>query len=64
MVIYENLAVYKSSFDLCKYFENIVKNFNKGHKFTIGADLKNKSRQIAMQVIRGNISNNKILYKS
>lgn len=56
MVIYENLAIYKSSFDLCVYFEKIVKNFDKGHKFTIGADLKNKSRQIAMQVIRANSS--------
>ena len=41
MVIYENLAVYKSSFDLCVYYEKIVKNFDKGHKFAIGADLKN-----------------------
>ena len=56
MVIYENLAIYKSAFDLCVYFEKIVKNFDKGHKFTIGADLKNKSRQIAMQVIRANSS--------
>ena len=56
MVIYENLAIYKSSFDLCVYFEKTVKNFDKGHKFAIGADLKNKSRQIAMQVIRANSS--------
>ena len=60
MIKYENLAVYKSAFDLCVYFEKIVKNFDKGHKFTIGSDLKSKSRQIAMQVIRANISNTKI----
>ncbi|HOZ35397.1 MAG TPA: four helix bundle protein [archaeon] len=60
MVSYENLGVYKSSFDLCVYFEKIVKNFNKGNKFTIGADLKNKSREIAMQVVRANISSTKI----
>ena len=60
MVNYENLAVYKSAFDLCVYFEKIVKNFGKGHKFTIGADLKNKSREIAIQVVRANISNTKI----
>ena len=59
MVIYENLAVYKSAFDLCVYFEKIVKNFDKGHKFAIGADLKNKSRQIALQVIRANNSQKK-----
>jgi hypothetical protein len=60
LVNYENLAVYKSSFDLAVYFEKIVKNFDKGNKFTIGTDLKNKSRQIAMQVIRANVSNKKI----
>ena len=59
MVIYENLAIYKSSFDLCVYFEKTVKNFDKGHKFAIGADLKNKSRQIALQVIRANNSQKK-----
>jgi hypothetical protein len=59
MIQYENLAVYKSSFDLCVYFEKIVKNFNQGHKFTIGPDLKNKSREIAIQVVRANLSNTK-----
>ena len=53
---HDNLPIYKSSFDLCVYFEKIVKNFDRYHKYTIGTDLKNKSRQIALQIIRTNIS--------
>jgi hypothetical protein len=53
---YDNLPAYKSSFDLCIYFEKITKNFDRYHKYTIGADLKNKSRQIALQIIRANVS--------
>jgi hypothetical protein len=53
---YDNLPIYKSSFDLVVYFEKIVKNFDRYHKYTIGTDLKNKSRQIALQVIRANTS--------
>ena len=61
MIQYENLPIYKSSFDLAVYFEKIVKNFDRYHKFAIGLELKNKSRQIVLQVIRTNVSNNKVV---
>lgn len=59
MAYYENLMIYKSSFDLCIYFEKIVKKFDKYHKYTIGAELKNISRKITLQVIKANLSLNK-----
>ena len=52
MVSYENLPLYKSAFDLAVYFEKIVKNFDRYHKYTLGTDLRNQSRLIAKQVMR------------
>jgi hypothetical protein len=54
MVHYTNLPIYKSTLDLAIYFEKIVKNFDRYHKYTIGSDLRNKSREIATQVMRIN----------
>jgi hypothetical protein len=60
MVHYTNLPIYKASFDLAIYFEKIVKNFERYHRYTLGADLRNKSRQIATQVMRINAFDNKL----
>lgn len=54
MVTYDNLPIYKSALDLAIYFEKIVKHFDRYHKYTIGTDLRNKSRDIATQVMRSN----------
>lgn len=59
---YDNLPIYKSSFDLCVYFEKIVKNFDRYHKYAIGTDLKNKSRQIALKITHANLSKSKTTY--
>jgi hypothetical protein len=57
---YDNLNVYKTSLDISVYFEKIVFNFDKNHKYSIGLDLKNKARQISLQVIRANTSKTKL----
>lgn len=54
MARYEHLPIYKSALDLCVYFEKIVKNFSKYNKYTIGSDLRNKSREILCKIIRIN----------
>lgn len=51
---YEELQVYKSAMDLAVYFEKIVKHFDREHKFTIGADLKNLSRSVLILVAKAN----------
>lgn len=40
--------------DLVIYTENIVRNFSRYNKYTLGSDLRNKSRQIACQIMRAN----------
>ena len=52
MASYENLPLYKATFDLAVYFEKIVKHFDRYHRFTLGQDLRNQSRLIAKQVMR------------
>jgi hypothetical protein len=51
---YENLPVYKKAQDLAVYFETLVRNFEKYHKYTIGADFRNLSRRILILVAKAN----------
>jgi len=53
---YENLPIYKSAMDFCVYIETIVKSFDKYHKYTIGGDLRDYSKQILFLIHRANIS--------
>ena len=36
----EHLPIYKSAYDLCLYLEQVVHNFARYHKYTLGADLR------------------------
>jgi len=38
---YEHLPIYKKAFDLQVFFERIVKNFGRYHKYTHGTALRN-----------------------
>lgn len=51
---YENLPVYKKARDLAVYFENIVKHFDKHHKYAVGSDLRNMSRRILILIAKSN----------
>jgi hypothetical protein len=59
MAKYDYLPIYKRSFDLCIYFEKFVKGFSRYDKYVLGTDLRNKSRQIACQIMRANSLPNK-----
>jgi len=47
MARYEHLKIYKKAMEIALYFEKIVRNFSRCNKCTIGADLRNKGREIA-----------------
>ena len=51
---YENLPVYKKSLDLAVYFDKIVCNFAKRHKYTLGAKLNNLSCDILLLIAKAN----------
>ena len=52
--LYENLRVYKKSLELVAYFENTVRHFDRYHKYTVGTDLRNLSREILTLVAKAN----------
>ena len=35
----EHLPIYKVSYDLCLYIEQVVRGFSRYHKYTLGTDL-------------------------
>jgi hypothetical protein len=51
---YENLPVYKKALDLAVHFENVVRGFDKYHKYTVGTDLRNISRRILVLTAKAN----------
>jgi len=60
MAHYEHLPIYKSALDLCIYFEKIVKNFDRHHKYVIGTDLRRLSIEAVVLVIKANDARDKI----
>ena len=59
MGLHENLTIYKKALDLAVYFENIVGNFSKYHKYTVGSDLRNISKEILLLIAKANASKDK-----
>ena len=54
MARYEHLPIYKKAMDLTIYFEKIVRNFSRYHKYTLGSELREKSRQVVQLIIKAN----------
>jgi four helix bundle protein len=50
----EHLPIYKSAYDLCLYFEQVVKNFSRYHKYSLGADLRDGAREVLKLIVRAN----------
>ncbi|MEA3560517.1 MAG: four helix bundle protein [Candidatus Omnitrophota bacterium] len=57
--LYENLPIYKKALELVVYFEKIVRNFSKYHKYTVGTELRDSSRKILKLVVKANSTRNK-----
>ncbi len=54
MGYYESLPAYKKSLELTVYIESIVRGFERYHKYTTGADLRNLSRRITILIAKAN----------
>lgn len=50
----EHLPIYKASYDLCLYFEQVVRNFSRYHKYSLGGDLRDGARCVLKLVVRAN----------
>jgi len=54
MAQYQHLPIYKRAMDLVVYIENVVRGFSRYHKYTIGSDLRNLSREVVRLIISAN----------
>ena len=55
----EHLPIYKAAYDLCLYFEQVVRNFPRYHKYSIGQDLRDGARRILKLIVRANARSDK-----
>jgi hypothetical protein len=55
----EHLPIYKSTYDLCLYLEQVVHNFSRYHKYALGADLRDGARSALKLVVRANARRDK-----
>ena len=54
MAIYDNLPVYKTSYDLLLLIFTFLKNMTKEYKYTIGEKLKNETMELITNIYRAN----------
>ena len=52
--MYDNLPVYKASYDLLVEMFQFVINFDKEYKYTLGEKLKNETIKMLMNIYRAN----------
>lgn len=46
MARYEHLPIYKKALDVAVHFEKVAAGFSRYHKYTLGTELRNKSREV------------------
>jgi hypothetical protein len=56
----EHLPIYKASYDLCLYLEQVVRHFSRYHKYTIGTDLREGTLRVLKLVVRANARRDKV----
>jgi len=59
MARYEHLPIFRDAYDLAVHMEKIVRNFSRYHKYALGADLRNKSREILEKIVKANNAGNR-----
>lgn len=60
MARYEHLPIYKQAMDVAVHFEKVVSGFSRYHKYTLGTDLRNKSREIVGLIAKANSTREKL----
>jgi hypothetical protein len=57
---YEHLPIYRDALNLAVHFEKIVANFSRYHKYTLGTEMRNASRQAVKLVVHANNQTDKL----
>ena len=61
MAKYEHLPIYKKAYDFALYCEKIVRNFSRYHKYTLGTELREGSRELIRLIRAANESDRRVL---
>jgi hypothetical protein len=59
MARYEHLPIYKQALDVAVHFEKVVAGFSRYHKYTLGSELRAKSREVVTLIVKANASRDK-----
>ena len=59
MARYEHLPIYKQAFEVAVYLEKVVAGFSRYHKYTLGSELRNRSRSIVALIVKANAQQQK-----
>jgi hypothetical protein len=59
MARYEHLPIYKQALDVAVHFEKIVTGFSRYHKYTLGSELRTKSREVVALIVKANAARDK-----
>ena len=62
MALAEELSIYKATYDLVLVIFNLVKNFKKEYKYTLGESLKKEAIKAITNIYRANINQEKKEY--
>jgi hypothetical protein len=54
MARYEHLPIYRAAFDLAVHIEKLVRGFTRYHKYSLGSELRERSREILAGIIDAN----------
>ena len=54
MARYEHLPIYKKALETAVYLQGVIRGFSRYDKYSVGADLKDLSRQILRLIVRAN----------
>ena len=59
MARYEHLPIYKQALDVAVHFEKVVAGFSRYHKYTLGTELRQKSREVVALIVKANAAQDK-----
>lgn len=59
MARYEHLPIYKKAMELAVYLQEVVRNFSRYNKYSIGEELRALSRKSILLIIQANSSQDK-----
>jgi len=59
MARYEHLPIYKKAIDLAVYLQQVVRNFSRYNKYSIGTELRELSRKVILLIIKANSHHDK-----